>query len=58
MFRRFQESHFQRGYTLAQVKRCLNEAGLEFLEAFDESGGDVAAESERIYCIAREKGKG
>ncbi len=58
LFRRFQETHLQRGYTLEQIKSCLAAAGMEFLEAFDEAeGGPVTGTSERIYCIAREKGK-
>lgn len=57
-FRRFRENHYQRGYTLPQMISCLNAAGLEFVRAFDEAtGGEVKEDSERIYCIAREKGK-
>ncbi|MBQ9989796.1 MAG: class I SAM-dependent methyltransferase [Lachnospiraceae bacterium] len=57
-FSRFQETHYQRGYTLEQIKCCLKAAGLEFVEAYDENGREpVRADSERIYCIAREKGK-
>lgn len=58
LFQRFQEAHYQRGYTLTQIKNCLEEAGMEFVEAFDEAEGKAVSEtSERIYCIAREKGK-
>lgn len=58
LFRRFQETHLQKGYTLEQIKSCLAAAGMEFLEAFDEAeSGPVTSTSERIYCIAREKGK-
>ena len=64
LFHRFHENHYQRGYTLSQIKGCLKEAGMELLEAFEDADGNgggcnaVTPESERIYCIAREKGKG
>lgn len=58
LFQRFRENHYQRGYTLARIKGCLKEAGMEFVEAFDEEEGKpVSKTSERIYCVAREKGK-
>ncbi len=57
LFQRFQENHLQRGYTLPQMRQCLETAGLELLQAFDEEGGSVRMTSERIFCIAREKGK-
>lgn len=58
LFRRFQEVHYQRGYRLEQMKALLLQAGLEFLEALDaDTHGEVTAESERIYVVAR-KGAG
>lgn len=58
MFRRFQETHLQRGYTLAEMKRFLESAGMEFVRAMDaDTLGEVTETSERIYCIARENGK-
>lgn len=57
-FRRFQETHYQRGYTLEEMKSYLAAAGLEFVKAIDvDTLGDVTSTSERIYCIARECGK-
>lgn len=57
-FRRFTETHYQRGYTLGQMKGFLEEAGLLFVRALDaDTHGEVRAESERIYVIARECGK-
>ncbi len=54
LFRRFQEVHYQRGYRLSQMKRLLERAGLEFLEALDaDTHGEVRQESERIYVVAR-----
>ena len=58
LFRKFQENHFQRGYRLEQMKKALAQAGMEFVIAMDaDTHEGVTAESERIYCIARESGK-
>lgn len=58
LFRKFEETHFQRGYDLEEIKQCLKLSGMEFVRAFDaDTLGEVTAESERIYCIARENGK-
>lgn len=56
-FRRFQENHYQKGYRLEQIRACIEAAGMEFLEAFDEEEGEVTETSQRILCIAREQGK-
>ena len=58
LFRRFEETHYQRGYTPRQMKDFLAKAGLEFVSMADsDTGGEVTPESERIYMIARECGK-
>jgi len=57
-FRRFTEAHYQRGYTLDEMRGFLEAAGLSFVKALDaDTHGDVRAESERIYVIAREARK-
>lgn len=57
-FRRFQETHFQRGYDLEEIIQCIKESGLEFVKAYDaDTLSEVKPKSERIYCIARECGK-
>lgn len=54
-FRKFTETHYQKGYTLEQMKGFLEAAGLLFVKALDaDTRGEVRAESERIYVIARE----
>ncbi len=35
-YRKFQEEHIQRGYSLQEIKQMLEESGLVFLQAFDE----------------------
>lgn len=58
LFRRFEETHYQRGYTPQQMKDFLAKAGLEFVMMADsDTGKEVTPESERIYMIARECGK-
>jgi len=58
LFRRFEETHYQRGYTPQQMKDFLKKAGLEFVSMADsDTGGEVTPESERIYMIAKECGK-
>lgn len=59
LYRKYEETHYQRGYSLLQVQRLLEEAGMEFAAAY-EAGTRKAPgeESERIYVVAREKGKG
>ena len=58
MFKRFTETHYQRGYTLDEMKGFLEAAGLLFVKALDaDNRGGVRPESERIYVIAKESGK-
>lgn len=54
LFRKFQETHYQRGYRLDQMLRLVEQSGLQFLEAIDaDTHGTVTDESERIYIVAR-----
>lgn len=58
LYQKFEETHFQRVYDLKTVKRLIAEAGMEFLAAYDAFTREpVRPDSERIYVIAREKGK-
>ena len=58
LFRKFQEQHVQKGYTLDRMKKLLDQAGLTFLEAWDGYTAEPAREdSERIVIAARERGK-
>lgn len=58
LFRRFAETHYQRGYTLEEMKGFLERAGLLFVKALDgETHGAVRPDSERVYVIAREARK-
>lgn len=58
LYRRFEETHYQRAYLLKEVKQAIQKAGMEFLAAYDAGTKDPAGEnSQRIYVIAREQGK-
>ncbi|MBE5872229.1 MAG: class I SAM-dependent methyltransferase [Lachnospiraceae bacterium] len=57
LFIRMKETHYQRGYTLEQIKDCLEQAGMILLEAFDaDTNGEVIPETERILVVAKEHG--
>ena len=58
LFRRFRETHLQKGYTLEEIKSILQSAGMEYLAAYDgDTKGVPHMQSERIYVTAREHGK-
>ena len=58
LFRRFTETHFQRGYTVEQILRLVEEAGMKVVEVKDADTGEAVMEqSERVYMVAREFGK-
>lgn len=58
LYRKFQETHFQRAYDLKTIKELIEESGLEYITAHDAFTRNAPTEtSERIYVIARERGK-
>ena len=58
LYRKYEETHFQKAYDVKTVKKLLEEAGMEFLAVYDAFTREpVCKDSERIYMIAREKGK-
>ena len=58
LYRRYTETHYQRGYTLAEIQELLERAGLVFIEAYDADTKQTPNDmSERICVIARENGK-
>lgn len=58
LFRKFTETHIQRGYTLSEIKKSLAAAGLVFVSAEDSDTGKAPTRaSERILVTARECGK-
>ena len=58
LYRRYTDTHYQRGYTLAEIQELLERAGLVFIEAYDADTKETPNDtSERICVIARENGK-
>mgnify|MGYP004469541235 FL=1 len=58
IYRKFQEEHIQRGYTLDEIKQLLEESGLIFLEAYEEYTTQAPQpDSGRIVIVAQEHGK-
>lgn len=58
LYRKYEETHVQRGYDLATVRHLLQQAGMEYVGAYDAFTKDAPREdSERVYVIARECGK-
>jgi len=58
LFRRFEETHYQKGYTAEEMKIYLERAGLEFISMQDaDTLMEVTQETQRVYMVAREKGK-
>lgn len=57
MYRRCDEYHVQRAFTLDEIKQAIAQAGMEFCGAVDINGNPASEETPRIYIIARERGK-
>lgn len=56
IFRRYQETHYQKAYSLETIKELLLQAGMEFVTAYDAFTREAPKpDSERIYIIAKEK---
>ncbi len=57
-FRRFTETHFQRGYTVEQMLALVSRAGMSVVEVLDADTGEAVTDrSQRVYVIAKEKEK-
>ncbi len=55
LYRKYEEEHVQRAYSLQKVRELLEEAGLQAEAVYDAfTRNEPAAESERVYFIARE----
>ena len=55
LFRKYEELHVQKGYTLKQMKQIVADSGLTLLAAYDAFTHEPADEEcERIYIIAKE----
>jgi len=58
MYERVEECHYERAYSLEEIKGFIEESGMEFVAAYDAFTFEpVKEDSERIYVVARENGK-
>lgn len=58
LYHKYQETHFQKAYELETIQKLLQESGLEYITAYDAFTKNAPTDqSERIYVVAREKGK-
>ncbi len=58
LYRRYEEVHFQRAYSLEEIQRAAAEAGMEFAAAYGGCSREAPqGASDRIYVILREQGK-
>ena len=58
VYHRYTETHYQRAYTLDEVRAAAEEAGLIWVAAYDAFTKEpVREDSERIYIVLREHGK-
>ena len=58
LYRKYQETHFQKAYDLETMKRLITQSGLEYITAYDAFTKEAPTRvSERISVIARERGK-
>lgn len=58
LFRKYEEIHRQKGYTLEKMRELSERAGLEWICEMDsETQGPATEDSERILCVVREHTK-
>ena len=59
LYRKYQEMHYQKAYTLDAMRELIEWSGLEFVTAYDAYTRKAPTEtSERICVVAREYGQG
>lgn len=58
MYEKMEEFHQQRAYELSEVRRAIEEGGMEFVCAYNAfTKENVDSSNDRIYIVAKEKGK-
>ncbi|MBR1472006.1 MAG: class I SAM-dependent methyltransferase [Lachnospiraceae bacterium] len=57
-YRRFDETHLQRGYETKQIRALAEQAGMVYLESRDaDTDGTETEETERVLVLLQEQGK-
>ncbi len=55
LYRKFTETHYQKGYTLEQMRNIAKAAGFEWIYAIDaDTCGEVEECTERVFAVVRE----
>ena len=58
LYRKYEETHFQRAYGLDQIARLVEKAGMELVRVCDaETGQEIKEDTQRVHVIVREHGK-
>lgn len=58
LYRRSEEIHYQKAWSLDEIRRFVQEAGMEFVAAYDGMSRDKPGRRcERMYVVVREHGK-
>ena len=58
LYRKYQETHYQRGYTLDEMKELIQSSGLIFETAYDAfTHEEPKVDSERVYVVLRRPGQ-
>ena len=58
LYHKYQETQFQRAYTLEEIRELLEKSGLRFVAAYEDYTKEAPGKgSERICVVAREQGK-
>lgn len=58
LYHKYQETHFQKAYTLEEIRELLEKSGLRFVAAYEDYTKKAPGKrSERICVVAREQGK-
>lgn len=56
LYRKYEETHYRKAYSLNTIKRLIEEAGMEWVAIYDAlTENEPDEECERVYIIAREK---
>lgn len=57
-YNRYEEYHYEKGYSIENIRELIEKAGMEFIACYEElTFNPPKADSERIFFVAREKGK-
>ncbi|MPM71852.1 hypothetical protein SDC9_118823 [bioreactor metagenome] len=54
-YRRFEETHYEKAYSIEEIKKAIEKSGMRFLNVYDAfTFNPPSEESERVFFIAKE----